>query len=311
MIRRGLLLTAAAAALLAGPATARHSWKSYHWNSTGTNVQYEVYTSLSQSYWRSMQLPNGTVVDIVQNAIDDWGNPASDPNPATQAQYRDYLQPVWMGDRNDINPTTCDPLVSRILVCSAAYGANGWLGIATIWLEGSHIVQGTTKLNDTYHQSGTYGSYSWRAAVACQEIGHDFGLGHQDENSFNDQTQSCMEYTNQPSGNETPDWHDFEQLQKIYDAHAQEGTGGGGGPGPPPGKGKKSNADPFTFREVGGPSPSQADAGSRGWGTAVGFDAHGRPNVFVLEIRQGFRKVTHVRWLPGFEPKPHHMGDHH
>src|SRR5688572_31754287 len=50
----------------------------------------------------------------------------------------------------------CRPTAGRIEVCNAAYGNNGWLGIAQIWISGAHITQGTTKLNDTYFNTDTY-----------------------------------------------------------------------------------------------------------------------------------------------------------
>lgn len=293
------LAAAAGMALLAGPATARHSWKNYHWPIPGTNAPFEVYTALSAGYWRSMSVGTESV-DIIGDAIADWGG--DDPD----ATYTDYLAPALAGTSTN-DPATCNPISAAILVCSAEYGSNGWLGLATIWIEGSHIYQATTQLNDSYHKSGTYSSYSWRATVACQEAGHDFGLGHQDEASLTDRTQSCMEYTSWPENNETPDGHDYEQLKKIYDSHMAEGTGGGGG-GKPPGKGKPSDA--FAFRELGS-APSVTGVRSRAWGTAVAYDAHGRPNVFELDLGGGERKITHVTWVPGFQPKAHHLGGAH
>ena len=41
-------------------------------------------------------------------------------------------------------------------VCNATYGNTGWLGVAQIWTSGSHIVQDTGKLNDTYFNTAKY-----------------------------------------------------------------------------------------------------------------------------------------------------------
>lgn len=301
------LTAAAAAALAAGPASANHSWGSYHWPVAGTNHSFDVYTALTEDYWRSMPV-EGQSVDIIGDAVGDWDG--DDPD---RGAYTDYLKPAIKGESSN-NPKKCDPLSQKILVCSAYYGFRGWLGVATIWINGDHIYQATTKLNDSYHSSGTYSSYSWRAVVACQEIGHDFGLGHQNEDFDTDETQSCMEYTRVPEDNETPDGHDYEQLQIIYDAHMAEGTGGGGdgggggGKGPPDGKGPNA-ADAFTFREVGKPTSTATAVRSSDWGTAIGYDAHGRPNVFELDLGKGLRKITRVTWLPGFRPQSHHMHD--
>jgi len=59
----------------------------------------------------------------------------------------------------------------------------------------------------------------------CQEVGHTFGLDHQDENRTNTNLGTCMDYTNDPSGtlgtngtlsNVHPNQHDYDQLVTIY-----------------------------------------------------------------------------------------------
>ena len=60
----------------------------------------------------------------------------------------------------------------------------------------------------------------------CQEIAHVFGLSHQDENFYNTNLQSCMDYTANPDGppsNEHPNTHDYQQLEEIY-AHVDSMT---------------------------------------------------------------------------------------
>ena len=50
----------------------------------------------------------------------------------------------------------------------------------------------------------------------CQEVGHTFGLDHQDENFNNANLGTCMDYTNNPTTNQHPNTHDYEQLEIIY-----------------------------------------------------------------------------------------------
>ena len=53
----------------------------------------------------------------------------------------------------------------------------------------------------------------------CQEVGHTFGLAHQDENFSNANLGTCMDYTSNPVGppsNEHPNTHDYDQLVTIY-----------------------------------------------------------------------------------------------
>lgn len=85
-------------------------------------------------------------------------------------------------------------------ICNLKYGQNGWLGIAGISISGSHITKAYTKLNDTYFVMAQYNTTAHRQMVVCQEIAHDFGLDHQDENFSNTNLGTCMDYTNDPSG---------------------------------------------------------------------------------------------------------------
>jgi hypothetical protein len=145
------------------------------------------------------------------------------------------------------DPSTCSPTSGRIEVCNAAYGNTGWLGLARIWVLRNHITQAITQVNDTYHDSPPYNKSEWRQLVMCQEVGHDFGLDHQDENFSNGNLGTCMDYTNDPDGppsNEHPNQHDYDQLVDIYE-HL-DGSGGGGGGGPPncPGNSCKNRQPP-------------------------------------------------------------------
>jgi hypothetical protein len=103
-----------------------------------------------------------------------------------------------------------------VQVCNASYGANGWLGIAQVWVSGTHIVQGTTRLNNTYFSRSPYNTTAWRNLVMCQEVGHTLGLNHQDEDFTNANLGSCMDYTNSPGTNQHPNAHDYQQLASIY-----------------------------------------------------------------------------------------------
>jgi hypothetical protein len=121
-------------------------------------------------------------------------------------------------------PRSCRAVSGTAQVCNALYGNNGWLGLAQIWAgSDSHITQATVKLNDTYFNTATYNTVAWRNLVMCQEVGHAFGLDHQDENSSNPPLGSCMDYSSDPVPNQHPNDHDYEQLELIY-AHLDTTT---------------------------------------------------------------------------------------
>jgi hypothetical protein len=198
-----LVIGSALAVLLAlvafSPAAqANHSWGKYHWARTSNPFTLKLADNVS-STWDS----------YLKTTSSDW----------SQSSVLDTK--VIRGLRN---PATCSPTSGQVEVCNAAYGQNRWLGVAQIWIgRRNHIVAGTTKVNDTYFNTAKYNTSAWRNLVMCQEVGHVFGLDHQDEDFDNPNLGSCMDYTNDPSTNQHPNQHDYDQLEAIY-AHTDNTT---------------------------------------------------------------------------------------
>jgi hypothetical protein len=200
---RRVLLGFAAAVLVAGistsPAAANHSWNGYHWARTANPFTVKLGDDVS-SAWDS----------YLRTAASDWsadtgGNPAN-----------------FTVVPGSTKPRSCRPTAGRVETCDAAYGNTGWLGVAQIWVSGSHITQGTVKLNDTYYSLPTYNTPTWRAVVTCQEIGHTLGLDHQDESGADFHT--CMDYADNPDAdNMHPNAHDYDELATIY-SHLDSST---------------------------------------------------------------------------------------
>jgi hypothetical protein len=250
------------------PVFADHSWGGYHWARTqnpftlklGDNVTsaWDAHLATASSDWSASSVLDTTVVTGLTN------------------------------------PKNCRAVAGRIEVCNSKYGNNGWLGIASIWLNtGGHISQGTAKMNDTYFNTPTYNTGPWKRLVMCQEVAHAFGLDHQDEAFDNANLGSCMDYTNDPDGgaggasandqgNEHPNAHDFEELEAIY-AHLDTTTSVGQlvakGYGAARAALKGENQDHPEF------------------GRAIGFDAHGRADTFSRKDGEE-TVITHVFWLP-------------
>lgn len=178
-------------------AYADHAWGSYHWARTANPFSLKLGNNVS-SQWTAH----------LAAASLDWS-------------ASNVLNTVIFPGLT--NPKNCKPVSGRVEVCNSKYGSNGWLGIASVWANGSHITQATVKLNDTYFASSKYNTPGWRRFVVCQEIGHTFGLGHQDEAFANPNLGTCMDYTNDPDGtllgqlgNLYPNAHDYEELEIIY-----------------------------------------------------------------------------------------------
>lgn len=291
--RRVAAGAAVAIALGAGSALANHSWSGYHWPGVSETkpLSVTVYDNVSSAWDNSLTMALGEWNDFnVIKSIDpnhDW------------SVINDVLDLGYAESTAD--PKKCSPIAGHIQVCSAAYGYRGWLGIAQIWLDGKHITAGITKLNDSYFGAGSpYNSQPWRDLVTCQEVGHDFGLAHQDEDFYNENYGSCMDYTDDPDGtkrvqksNEAPNYHDYYQLTDIYDGHSDSTSDGGGGGGGGNGRGKPFGEGP------GGDSPAE-------WGKAIHYNVDGKPDYFLQTLPSGRKKLTHVFWVPERSKEHHH-----
>lgn len=119
--------------------------------------------------------------------------------------------------------------MNQITSCDGSYGNTGWLGLASIsfYTATGHIAQGTSKVNNTYFNQAAYNTIPWQQLVICQEIGHNFGLGHVNEVNNNANTGSCMDYTNDPDGgaggaspsdpsNMHPNAHDYALINSKH-----------------------------------------------------------------------------------------------
>lgn len=265
---RSVLIVAAAVTalvLVTVPAAADHAWANYHWERASNPVTVELGDNVD-SRWDSW----------LAEASSDWSASSVLDSPIGPGQAKGK----------------CRPTEGRAEVCNDNYGNTGWLGIAQIWADGDHIVQAVAKLNDTYHDSSPYNEDGWRDNVMCQEVGHVYGLGHQDENFNNGNLGTCMDYTANPDGppaNRQPDQHDYEQLEAIY-GHLDSGGGSGGCTGPP-GQCKQSKGN-------GGPPPAffMQLTEVQQWGRLVSVSRDGGQSLFVQDFGNGYRVYTHVTW---------------
>ena len=266
-------IAALAAVLFSAASYAGHSWSTYHWARTTSSFDLTIINSTTNDW------------DIyVGQAVGDWSgssvlNMIEDPNS------------------NDTSKKTrrrCNGPTGQVRICNLAYGQTGWLGIAGISIASDgHITTGYTKLNDTYFSQTFYNNPEWKQSVTCQELGHNVGLGHQDEDFNNQSLFTCMDYQNPPF--EYPNTHDFDQLETIYghtdadnsyDDGASTGGGGGGDGGcnSPPGKGCNKGETPGHNRDI-------------GWGISLG--RRGQSETFMRIDPDGTRHITHVTWAIG------------
>jgi hypothetical protein len=270
-----LLLAVLCAAFLPSVASADHAWANYHWARTTASFDLTFINSTTND-WDA----------YVTKAVADW----SQSNVLNMLEDRS-------GDTANKTRRRCQAPEGMVRVCNLAYGQTGWLGIAGISIDAAgHITTGYTKLNDTYFSASYYNNDQWKQSVTCQELGHNVGLGHQDEDFNNETLKTCMDYQDPP--HDVPNAHDFQQLSTIYghtdayDSYASTGGGGGGGGGDgdggvcnaPPGKGCNKSELPGHNRDI-------------GWGMSLG--RRGQHETFMRIDPDGTRHITHVTWAIG------------
>lgn len=235
-------------------AQASHAWGNYHWARTSNPFTLKLGDNVT-SLWDS----------FLGTASADWSTSS-------------VLDTTVVAGQSKAN---CRPTSGRVEVCNKTYGSNGWLGLAQIWVNGSHIYQGVSKMNDTYFNTSTYNKPAWRQFVMCQEVGHTFGLDHQDTTFNNTNLGSCMDYTNDPDGtiykqadNTHPNQHDYDELALIY-AHLDSLTTVGQTVGQTARQTAMENLD----------NPSQ-------WGRLV--RSEGRIAVYERDFGGGYKVFTFV-----------------
>lgn len=244
--------------------SANHSWGNYHWARKSNPFTLTVVDSVTSS-WDA----------YLGEADTDWS-----------FSFLLDLTKVE-GALTSFERRRCRPVSGRIRACNYSYGNNGWLGLAQIWVSGSHIVQGAVKVNDTYFNTATYNKPAWRRLVMCQEVGHTLGLDHQDEDFYNGNLGTCMDYTDDPDGtlkgqlsNEHPNQHDYDQLATMY-GHADTGT--------TLSNPKASGQLPPAMRDIDFEGPGQ-------WGRLVATTRNGKTAIYELDFGGGNKVFTFVIW---------------
>lgn len=203
------VMALAVSLLVQVPISASHNWgggtKGYHWMRSTNTIRNIPIRRFHSSIWLARY----------SAAYTKWRS-------ASMTKVRP-IQGATGGGRNP-----CPAALNQITSCDGSYGNTGWLGLATVWTySGGHIAQGTSKVNNTYHNRAPYNTTAYRQFVICQEIGHNFGLGHVNEVFTNANTGSCMDYTNDPDGgpgggsnsdphNMNPNAHDYALINSKH-----------------------------------------------------------------------------------------------
>ncbi len=260
MNKKYILLALAGLIILIGlsaqMALADHSWGGYHWARTANPFTLELGDNVSSSW-----------DNYLATTANDWS-------------LSNVLDTVVKPGKT--NPRACRATDGRVEVCSNKYGFTGWLGVAQIWVSGQHIAKGTVRVNDSYYNTSTYNTPSWRNFVMCQEVGHTLGLDHQDEIFGNPNLDTCMDYSSNPLTNQHPNQHDYDILEGIY-SHLDSvnsilsSTKGGSG--------KSSDIR----QEIDPDEQSE-------WGREVRREKRDDRSLYVRELRNGEKIFTFVIW---------------
>ncbi len=245
---------------------ATHSWGNYHWARTSNPFTLKLGDNV-----------NSTWDPILATTSSDWTT--------------SFVLDTTIVAGSNTRPRNCKPKAGRIEVCNATYGANGWLGLAQIWITGAHITQAVTKVNDTYFNTSTYNITPWRNLVMCQEVGHTLGLDHQDEDFDNPNLNTCMDYTNNPSSNQHPNTHDYNMLESIY-AHLDS----------------TNTASMSVEQAAAAMPPAMRDLeldGPGQWGRLMRGSREQGHSTYELDFGGGRKVITHVFWARERGPEHH------
>ncbi len=254
--RRTLIVTVVltAVAIFASVVSASHSWGGYHWARTSNPFTLRIANNTTNG-WPT----------YFNTAVSDW-------NVSTVMNLAPYIS---------TSSRKCAMVAGTVQVCNNTYGNNGWLGLASINITGgTHITQGSAKMNDTYFNSSTYNNPNEKLHVMCQEVGHTFGLDHQSTDGSSQNT--CMDYFSNTGANAGstlsthPNQHDYDELAIIY-AHLDSFTTIGAA----------------ATRSAGN---SEVSNDSSSWGQLVSQSANGRSSTYERGNSDGSKTVTHVYW---------------
>ena len=243
---------------------ATHSWGGYHWARTTSQFTLKLGNNMTAPDWNM----------YLTQTSSDWnsGNSA-------------VLTAIVGGTSNK----RCSMVAGTTQVCNGTYGNNGWLGLASINITGgTHITQGSAKMNDTYFNSATYNNPNEKLHVVCQEVAHTFGLDHQSTDGSSQ--NSCMDYFSNTGANATstlstkPNAHDFQQLGSIY-AHLDSTT-----------TIAQITAEVAAMHQ--GPAAANRDISDdpNSWGQLMRQSSNGRSSTYERENGDGSKNATHVFW---------------
>ena len=164
--------------LTAGVASATNKWNGYHWESN----------NLALTVVDNTNAPG--VFDVV-DAVAEWAGLGTDIQPE-----------MALGSSGDV-----EVVAIRI--------RPHYLGLARIWVdEFGHIGKGRVELNSRYLNSLTFDEWDH---VLCQELGHIWGLGH---DNVEEGCMASSSFLGLP-GYTSPSDHDKVTLNDIYNDHAE------------------------------------------------------------------------------------------
>ena len=271
--RRSLLAALATGLVIAGfssAAIATHSWGGYHWARTTPQFTLKLGDNMTTADWKA---------HLAQTSS-DWNSPLL-IGPTVTTPLLTSIVAGTAGKR-------CSMVAGTTQVCNGTYGSTGWLGLASINISGTHITQGTAKMNDTYFSTATYNNPNERLHVVCQEVAHTFGLDHQ--STTGSSLNTCMDYFSNTGANATstlstkPNLHDFDELNLIYSHLDSSGT--------------VLQLAAAVAAMSQGPSAANRDISDdpQSWGQLVRQSANGRSSHYERENGDGSKNATHVFW---------------
>jgi len=186
------------------------------------------YHAWDDHHWASMSKP--FTLQIIDSMTDDWDYPFNE-SLVLWSQSSIFDLAITSADDKTKTRENCKMKKGQLRICNFDYGETGWWGQSWIdWDSNGHIYQSRIRINEFYADQFTFDNKNW---LLCHEVGHSMGLWHAEETDI---PHTCMDLSERAESS-TPNDHDFEELELIYnhndsyDSYTPGGMGSGMGSG--------------------------------------------------------------------------------
>ena len=178
IVRLATACGVAAALTFGAVLVADHSWGGYHWARTTASFNLTIVNSTTSDWDPYVSQAIGRLVKF------------------ERAQHGRRSQRIYR--RPGIAVSAADPQAPSASAISHTASTAGWVSRGFPSTPPGTSLPATRSSTTPISVRRRYNQPDWKQSVACQELGHNIGLYHQDEDFDNVSLESCMDYQDPP-----------------------------------------------------------------------------------------------------------------